>query len=107
MYFEAAAQITLTEWYAKFAAAGFDPNYSYAWNAVWASGQTTVVRMAIGMTGTATGDPNLMKVMPVDTNVSGWETSSPYTTQALPGVYNLPVTFTPYSPTAQMGNTWY
>jgi len=49
-----------------------------------------------------------MQVIPVDTSITGWETSNPLTTPAgAPGVYSLPVTFTPYSPTVQMGNTWY
>ena len=106
IYFEAAAQGTLSQWLAKFASAGFDPDYSYAWNATWATGGTTVVRMAIGTTGTATGDPNLLKVIPIDINVSGWEISNPFITSALTGVYTLPVTFTPYVPTTQMTNTW-
>ena len=107
MYFEAATGSTLADWTAKFSAAGFNTDYSYAWNATWDSGQTTVVRMAIGATGTTTGDPNLMKVIPIDTGITGWETSDPYTTPAgAPGVYSLPVTFTPYSPTVQMGNSW-
>jgi len=108
LYFEAATLGTLTDWTSRFSAAGFNTDYSYAWNAVWASGQTTVVRMAIGATGTTTGDVNLMQVIPVDTSITGWETSNPSTTPAgAPGVYSLPVTFTPYSPTTQMGNTWY
>jgi hypothetical protein len=107
MYFEAATQGTLAEWTTKFATAGFNTDYSYAWNATWASGQTTVVRMAIGSVGTDTGDPNLMKVIPVDTTITGWETSNPFTTSAgAPGVYSLPVTFTPYVPTTQMTNSW-
>jgi len=106
IYFEAAALVTLNEWYAKFSNAGFDSNYSYAWNATWATGGTTVVRMAIGTTGTNTGDPNLMKVIPIDTTITGWETNSVFSTLAKSGTYSLPVTFTPYVPTTQMTTNW-
>ena len=106
IYFEATGSPTLADWYAKFSNAGFDSNYTYAWNATWATGGTTVVRMGIGINGTGTGDPNLMKIIPIDTTVSGCETSNPFTTLAKPGTYDLPVALTPYVPATQMTNNW-
>ena len=107
IYFEAVTGGTLASWYAQFASAGFNSSDSYAWNATWATGGSTVVRMAIGATGTNTGDPNLMKIIPIDTTVPGWETSSPYSTLAKSGPYILPVTLTPYIPTTSMHtNEW-
>jgi hypothetical protein len=107
IYFEATNAGTLADWYAKFSNAGFDPDYSYAWNATWATGGSTVVRMAIGSNGTYTGDPNLMKIIPIDTTIPGWEVADPFTTLAKPGTYNLPVALTPYIPTTQMTYNWY
>ena len=110
MYFGATNAPTLADWYARFANAGFDPDFSYAWNATWAAGSTTintVVRMAIGVNGTYTGDPNLMKIIPIDTTIPGWEIAATWTTLAKPGTYNLPVTLTPYVPTTQMTTDWY
>ena len=109
IYFEATGQSTLDIWLGKFAFAGFDTNYTYAYNATWGAGSTTintVVRVGVGITGTGTGDPNLMKIIPIDTTVSGWQTSSVFSTLALPGTYNFPLALTPYVPDTQMGNDW-
>jgi hypothetical protein len=109
IYFEATGQSTLDIWLAKFSNAGFDINYTYAYNATWGAGSTTVntvVRVGVGINGTGTGDPNLMKIIPIDTTVTGWQTNSVFSTLALPGTYNFPVALTPYVPTTQMTTNW-
>jgi hypothetical protein len=110
IYFEATDAPTLAIWLGKFASAGFNTNYTYAYNATWGAGSTTintVARVGVGITGTGTGDPNLMKIIPIDTTVTGWETNSVFSTLALPGTYNFPLALTPYVPDTQMGNDWY
>jgi hypothetical protein len=91
----------LAQWEAAWASAGYDTNYSYAWNATWASGQTGVVRLRL-LPAAYTGQQ--IFIVPIDTTFPAWQTTTPDQVPAVQGVFTLPVTLTPYVPTTPLGN---
>ena len=98
--FDFASPGVLAQWEAAWASAGYDTNYSYAWNATWASGQTGVVRMNL-IPAAPTGQQ--IFIVPIDTTFPAWQTTTPNQVPAVQGVFTLPVTLTPYVPATQMG----
>lgn len=100
--FFAGSPSVLAQWQAAWNNAGYNSNDSYAWNATWATGGTGVVRIQL-----APGAPNWdMLIVPVDTTFTGWQTTNPNQVPAVQGVFTLPVTLTPYSPTVDRGSNW-
>lgn len=97
--FDAISPSILTQWQAFWAGAGYDTNYSYAWNATWATGGTGVVRMRLG----AITLPQII-IVPIDTTFPDWQITPPQNVPAVQGVFTLPVTLTPYLPATQMGS---
>jgi hypothetical protein len=100
--FDAVSPGVLAQWEAAWASAGYDitvADYSYAWNATWASGQTGVVRMRL-WAAASTGQQ--IFIVPVDTTFPAWQTTPPYQVPAVQGVFTLPVTLTPYVPTTPL-----
>ena len=98
IFFDAVSPGVLAQWEAFWT--GYDTNYSYAWNATWASGQTGVVRMRLSPSNTF---GQQVFVVPIDTSFPDWQTTSVELVPAVQGVFTLPVTLTPYVPTTQMG----
>ena len=85
---------------------GYNVSSAYAFTAVWASGQTTTVRLAYGNGGTY-GPPNLVFIVPIDTGFPGWQSADPFTVPSVVGTYTLPVTLTPFTePVPVAGNSW-
>jgi hypothetical protein len=103
MSFEAASPSVFTNWQNQFSTAGFDSSYSYAWNAVWASGQTCIVRLAI-YPGTGGYLNDQMFIVPLDTTDTNWPTDPSSNIPAIQGTFTLPVTLTPYTPATIIDN---
>jgi len=103
--FRSASAGVLAQWEANWTNAGYDYNSlnSYAWNAIWATGGTTVVRMRLNRIG---GTQEVF-IVPIDTTFSGWQSTPSYQVPAVQGVFTLPVTLTPYVPTTVLdGSNW-
>jgi hypothetical protein len=106
MYFYADTP-TLNVISAVWARLGYDPNSAYAFNARWASGQNTTVRLAYGTGGTSSGNPTQVDIVPIDTGFIGWQSTDPFTVPSPVGTYTLPVTLTPFTePTPYGGSNW-
>ena len=105
MYFDADTPL-LDTFTAVWARLGYNTNSAYAFNARWASGQNTTVRLAYGL-GTGSGNPVQVNIVPVDTGFIGWQSANPFTVPSPVGTYTLPVTLTPWTePTPVDGNNW-
>ena len=105
MYFYADTPL-LDTFTAVWVRLGYNTNSAYAFNARWASGQNTTVRLAYGSGGTY-GPPNQVNIVPVDTGFIGWQSANPFTVPSPVGTYTLPVTLTPWTePTPVSGNNW-
>ena len=101
--FGSASAGVLAQWVANWTNAGYDYNtYAYAWNATWATGGTTVVRMRLQPS--ATGMQQVF-IVPVDTSFQDWQITPTDQVPALQGVFTLPVTLTPYIPTTTLGGS--
>jgi hypothetical protein len=102
--FGSASAGVLAQWEANWTNAGYDYNSlnSYAWNAIWATGGTTVVRMRLNPNG---GTQEVL-IVPIDTTFSGWQSTLSYQVPAVQGVFTLPVTLTPYVPTTVLVGDW-
>ena len=90
-----------------FTACGYDINYAYAFNAVFASAQIP----AGGSTTTpysglirASWSGTYFNMIVIDQTNTGWQGGNPAAGSALPGQFVLPVILTPYTPATQLGN---